>query len=79
MQMDVAMNVKEEGEQRHLLQEMLPIIAQEDPYMIRLFGQQKYIEIVKITSAGWAGGVSLPFFLLSMNVLVNMVNKETTI
>jgi len=79
MQMDVAMNVEEEWEQRHLLQEVLPIIAREDPYMIRLFGQQKYIEIVETTSARWAGGVSLPFFLLSMNVLVNMVNKETTI
>jgi hypothetical protein len=31
------MNAKEEGERRHLLQEVLPIIAQEDPYMIRLF------------------------------------------
>jgi hypothetical protein len=28
------MKTKEEGEQRHLMQEILPIIAQEDPYMI---------------------------------------------
>jgi hypothetical protein len=31
------MNAEEEGEQKHLLQEMLPIIAQEEPYMIWLF------------------------------------------
>jgi hypothetical protein len=34
MQIDVMMNAKEEGERRHLLQKMLPIIEQEDPYMI---------------------------------------------
>jgi len=28
------MNAKEEGEQIHLLQELMPIIAQEGPYMI---------------------------------------------
>jgi hypothetical protein len=32
--MNVAMNAQEEGEWRHLLQKMLPIIAQEDPYII---------------------------------------------
>jgi hypothetical protein len=47
--------------------------------MIGLFGQQKYIEIVKTIVVGWVEGVSLPFFLLSMNVLVNMVNNETSI
>jgi hypothetical protein len=30
------MNVEEEWEQKHLLQEVLPIIAQEDPYVIHL-------------------------------------------
>ncbi len=34
MQIDATMNAEEEGEQKHLLQEMLPIIAQEEPYMI---------------------------------------------
>jgi hypothetical protein len=34
MQIDVMMNEEEEGERRHLLQKVLPIIAQEDPYMI---------------------------------------------
>jgi hypothetical protein len=33
------MNVEEVGEWRHLLQEVLPIIAQEDPYMIWLLNQ----------------------------------------
>jgi hypothetical protein len=33
-QTNVMMNAKEVGEWRHLLQEVLPIIAQEDPYMI---------------------------------------------
>jgi hypothetical protein len=68
-------NAKEEGEQRHVLQEILPIIAQEDPYLIRLLGQQKYIIIVKTTIVRWVERVN-PFFLsflLSMNLLVNMV------
>ncbi len=38
-QTDVMMNVEEVGEWRHLLQEVLPIIAQEDPYMIWLLNQ----------------------------------------
>ncbi len=76
MQIDVMMNAKEEGERRHLLQKMLPIIEQEDPYMIWLFSQQKNIKIVKTTTVGWVEGVSLPFFLLSMTMLVSMVNKE---
>jgi hypothetical protein len=56
------MNVEDEGEQRHLLQEVLPIIAQEDPYVIRLLSQQKYIDIVKTIASRWVEGVSL-FFL----------------
>jgi len=79
MQIDVAMNAKEEGERRHLLQKMLPIIAQEDPYMIRLLSQQKYIKIVKTTIARWVEGISLPFFLSSMIVLVSLVSNKITI
>jgi hypothetical protein len=37
-----------DGERRHLLQEALSIFVQEDPYMVRLLGKQKYINIVKI-------------------------------
>jgi hypothetical protein len=37
-----------DGERRHLLQEALSIFVQEDPYMVRLLGKQKYIDIVKI-------------------------------
>jgi hypothetical protein len=58
------MNVEEEGEQRHLLQKVLPIITQEDMYMIQLLGRQKYIEIVKTTAAGWVEKVSVPFFFV---------------
>jgi hypothetical protein len=29
-------NAKKEGEQKHLLQEVLPVIAQEDLFMIQL-------------------------------------------
>ncbi len=79
MQTNVVMNVEKERQQRHLLQEVLPIIAQEDSYMILLLCQQKYIEIIKTTPARWVEGVSLPFFLLSMNLLVNMVSKETIV
>jgi hypothetical protein len=56
------MSAEKEGEQKYLLQEVLPIITQEDPYMIRLFDQQKYIEIVKTTTIGWVEGISLLFF-----------------
>jgi hypothetical protein len=56
------MNVEEEGERRHLLQEVLPIIAQEDPCVICLLGQQKHIEIVKTIASRWVEGVNL-FFL----------------
>jgi len=56
------MNIEEEGEQRHLLQEVLPIITQEDPYMICLLGQQKYVDIVKTIASRWVEGVNL-FFL----------------
>jgi len=55
------------------------IIAQEDPYMIRLLGQQKYIKIVKTTVARWVEGVSLPFFLSSVIVLVSLVSNKRTI
>jgi hypothetical protein len=47
--------------------------------MIRLFSWQKYIKIINTIVARWVEGVSLPFFLLSMNVLVSMVNKETIV
>jgi hypothetical protein len=68
-------NAKEEEERRRVLQEILPIIAQEDPYLICLLGQPKYINIVKTIVVRWVERV-IPFFLsflLSMNLLVNMV------
>jgi hypothetical protein len=46
---------------RRLLQKVLPIIVQEDPYMIRLLGRHKYINIVNLTSIRWLERVGLPF------------------
>ncbi len=51
-----------DGERGHLLQKVLSIFAQEDPYMIHLLGRYKYIDIVKTTVIGWVEGVS--FLLL---------------
>jgi len=50
-----------DGERKHLLQEALPIFVQEDSYMIRLLGRQKYINIVK-TLTRWVEGVSFLLF-----------------
>jgi len=47
-----------------LLQEVLPIIAQEDPYMIRLLDQQIYIKIVKMIAMGWVEGVKSSFLFV---------------
>ncbi len=44
-----------------LLQEVLSIIAQEDPYIICLLSWHKYIDIVKSTITRWLEGVTLPF------------------
>jgi hypothetical protein len=44
---------KRRGVKTNLLQEVLPIISQEDPYMIRLLSRQNYIDIVKTTKVGW--------------------------
>ncbi len=44
---DIALQVGMEGDQKHLLHEVLPIYAQEDPYLIGLLGQEKYIDIIK--------------------------------
>jgi hypothetical protein len=42
-----AMQASMEGDRKHLLQEVLPIYTQEDPYLIGLLGKEKYIDIVK--------------------------------
>jgi hypothetical protein len=44
-----------------LLQKFFPIIVQKYPYMIRLLGWHKYINIVNSTSIRWLKRVSLPF------------------
>jgi hypothetical protein len=61
---------KRGGGSEAILQKMLPIIAQEDPYMIQLFGQQNYIKIVKTTTIRWVEG---------MIVLVSLVSSKRTI
>jgi hypothetical protein len=37
----VAMQASMEGNRKHLLQEVLPIYTQEDPYLIGLLGREK--------------------------------------
>jgi hypothetical protein len=44
---DIAMQAGMEGDRKHLLNEVLPIHTQEDPYLIGLLGQQKYIDMIK--------------------------------
>jgi len=41
----------------YLVQELLPIHAQEDPYMIQLLGCQRYINIVSNVPIRWVVGV----------------------
>ncbi len=43
---------------------MLPIIAQEDAYVIQLLNQQIYNKIVKTIAMGWVEGVHLPLFVV---------------
>ncbi len=51
--------------QGHLLQEVLPIHAQEDTYMILLLGHKKYIDIISNVPIGWVLGVSSSLELCS--------------
>jgi hypothetical protein len=44
---DVAMQASMEGDWKHFIQNVLSIYAQEDPYLIGLLGQEKYIDIIK--------------------------------
>jgi hypothetical protein len=50
-----------DGERRHLLQKALSIFVQEDPYMVRLLRNHKYIDIVN-SKTRWVKGVSFFFF-----------------
>ncbi len=54
-----------ERDRHYLLLEALSIYAQEDPYMIKLLGRQKYIDIVTKPPEGWEDGVciSYPIYL----------------
>jgi hypothetical protein len=53
-----------EGDRHYLLSKALPTYAQKDPYMIKFFGQQKYINIVTKV-VGWIDGIciSYPIYL----------------
>ncbi len=44
-----------------LIPELLPIHAQEDPYMIQLFGRKRYIDIVSNALIGWVARVCSSF------------------
>jgi hypothetical protein len=70
----VVVNANKEREQNFFFEKLLPIITQEDPYMICLLGRQKYIDIVKTIVIGWVEGVNLFFFsFLLLNLLVSIV------
>jgi len=69
----MAMAINKHRKHKRLLQEALLLIVQEDPYMIRLLGRHKYIDIIKSTSTRWLEGVSLPFlFFFPFIVCVRM-------
>jgi hypothetical protein len=57
-----------EGDHHYLLPKALSIYAQEDPYMIKLLGQQKHINSVTKAPVGWIDGVciSYPTYLHKM-------------
>ncbi len=67
----VAMQACMEGNRKHLLHDMLPIYAQEDPYLISLLGWEKYIDIVKKAPTRWVKGVRihLPIMFIVWNVV----------
>jgi hypothetical protein len=56
----VALCLQEEGDHHYLLLKALPIYAQEDPYMIKFLGQQKYINIVTKV-VWWIDGVCISY------------------
>jgi len=49
-----------EGDHHYLLPNALHIYAQEDLYMIKFLGQQKYIDIVA-KAIGWIDGVCISY------------------
>jgi hypothetical protein len=50
-----------EGDRHYLLLEALPIYAQEDPYMIKFLGWQRYIDIVTKVPTWWIDGVCISY------------------
>jgi hypothetical protein len=54
------MFIGREGDHHYLLLKALPIYAQEDPYMIKFLGQQKYINIVTKV-VWWIDGVCISY------------------
>jgi hypothetical protein len=50
-----------EGDHHYLLLNALPIYAQEDPYMIKLLGCQKYMNIITKTPIGWIDGICISY------------------
>jgi hypothetical protein len=66
----MAMAKNKETEHRRLAQKGLPILVQEDPYMIHLLGQQTYIDIVKLVTIRWLEGANLPFYFIFFLLIV---------
>jgi len=56
------MFIRGEGDRHYLLLEALLMYAQEDPYMIKLLGWQKYIDIVTKAPIGWIDGACISYF-----------------
>ncbi len=60
----VVMQACMERNHKHLLQEVLPIYTQEDPYLISLLSWQKYIDIVNKAPTRWVDGVCILFHIV---------------
>jgi hypothetical protein len=58
----IARHSRVKKNERPLLLKVLPVFALQDPYMIGLLGQQKYIDIVKQSLDGWKRCAVLFFF-----------------
>jgi len=68
---DIAMQAGMERDQKHLLHEVLPIHAQEDPYLTSLLGQEKYIaSSKKLQHDGWRVYVSISLLCFLYEMLL---------
>lgn len=57
----------------HLVQELLTIHTQEDPYMIQLLGRQRYIDIISNAHIRWVARVCSSFKFCSSLLFYHFV------